>query len=157
MRVAGRWSGALLAVAVVIGLVGAGSSSASRGNSHSSHIPASARAGLLAAAIATATEHGDSHPRDIEAVRTTHRQAERILDPGGELRVVPASAPVYVLAMRGHFNCNSCTHPHGVTFGSAGVITLQFLNLSDLHNVVFGWGVPYPNLKAAGTPVRLGR
>jgi len=139
----------------LIGLVAAGSASATRGKSHSPGIPASARAALLEAATAIATSHGDSHPHDIEAVRTTHREAEHILDSGGELYVVPPSAPVYIVAMRGHFNCNRCSRPPRVSFRPAGVITLQFLNPKDLQDVVFGYGSPYPNLKAAGTPVRL--
>ena len=145
----------LLAVVVAIGFVAAESASATRGKSHSPRIPVSTRAALLKAAIAIATVHGDKHPHDIEAVRTTHREAERILDSGGELYVVPPSAPVYVVAMRGNFNCNRCSHPAGRSFKPAKVITLQFLNPSDLRNVVFGYGAPYPNLKAGGTPVRL--
>jgi hypothetical protein len=143
----------LLAAVVAIGL--AGSASASRGKSHPAGIPASARAALLGAATVIATRHGDSHPYGVEAVRTTHREAERILGTGGELYVVPPNATVYVVAMRGHFNCNSCRHPRGVSFGRATVITLQFLSPGDLRNVVFGYGSPYPHLKAAGIPVRL--
>ncbi len=144
-----------LVVVVLIGWVAAGSASATRGKSHSPPIPGSARAALLKAATAIARVHGDSHPRDIEAVRTTHREAERILDSGGELYVVPPTAPVYVVAMRGHFNCNACSHPAGRSLKPDTVITLQFLDPRDLRNVVFGYDVPYPNLKAAGTPVRL--
>jgi hypothetical protein len=57
--------------------------------------------------------------------------------------------------MRGHFNCNSCSHPRGAHFAPASVITLQFLDPNDLRNMSFGYGGPYPHLKAAGTPVRL--
>jgi hypothetical protein len=145
----------LSVVVALIGFVAAGTSSASRGKPRSSGISMSARAALRGAAIAIANRHGDSHPSDIEAVRTTHRKAERILDTGGELYVVPPGAPVYVVAMRGQFNCNSCSHPHGATIAPARVITLQFLSLRDLQNVVFGYGRPYPHLKAAGIPVRL--
>jgi hypothetical protein len=145
----------LSVVLVLIALVASGTSSASRGKPHSSGIPGSARAALLKSAISSATRHGDSEPYDIEAVRTTHREAEHILDTGGELYVVPPGAPVYVVAMRGHFNCHSCSHPHGATIGPAGVITLQFLSLRDLRNVVFGYGARYPRLKAGGIPVRL--
>ena len=143
----------LLAAAVATGL--SGPASASRGTPHAPGIPSSARAALLGAATVIATHHGDSHPYDVEAVRTTHRTAERILGSGGELYVVPPNATVYVVAMRGHFNCNTCKHPRGAGFGPATVITMQFLNLGDLRNVVFGYGGPYPRLKAAGTPVRL--
>ena len=68
---------------------------------------------------------------------------------------MPPSAPVYVLAMRGHFNCNSCSHPHGRGFAPAAVITLQFLSLTNLQDVVFGYGSPYPHLTAVGKPFRL--
>jgi hypothetical protein len=137
---------------VAIGL--AGSASAAHVKPHSLDIPPSARAALLGAATAIATRHGDSHPYDVEAVRTTHRKAERVLGTGGELYVVPPNAIVYVVAMRGHFNCN-CSHPRGARIEPATVITLQFLNPGDLRNVVFGYGVAYPRLKAGGTPVRL--
>jgi hypothetical protein len=154
-RAAGRCArGVLLAAVVAVGL--AGLASASPGKSHAPGIPPGARAALPRAATAIATSHGDSHPYDVEAVRTSHRKAERILGTGGELYVVPPNANVYVVAMRGHFNCNSCSHPahiHG--FAPAAVITLQFLSLREPRNVVFGYGGPYPHLSAGGTPVRL--
>jgi hypothetical protein len=153
--IAGRWTRVLLAVVVAIGLVTAGSASATRSKSHSPGIPATVRTALLKTAIAIATSHGDTHPHDIKAVRTSHREAERILDTGGELYVVPPNATVYVVAMRGHFNCNSCSHPPGASVGRASVITLQFLNPADLRNGVFKYGGPYPHLEAGGTPVRL--
>lgn len=142
-------------VVVLIGLVAAGSSSASPGKHRSPGIPASARAALRSAAIGIAIRHGDSHPYDIEALRTTHRKAERLLCGDCEFLLVPASAPVYVVAMRGHFNCNACSHPRGRGFTPARVITLQFLDPRDLRNVAFGYGGPYPRLKTVGTPVRL--
>jgi hypothetical protein len=145
----------LTLVVVLTGGLAAGSSSASPGKHHSPGIPASARAALRSAAIGIATRHGDSHPYDIEAVRTTHRKAERLLCGDCEFLLVPPSAPVYVVAMRGHFNCNLCSHPRGRHFSPAGVITLQFLNPSDLRNVAFGYGGPYPHLRTAGTRVRL--
>jgi hypothetical protein len=151
----GWWIGLLSLLIVLIGLPATGPASAAGGKPHSPDIPASARAALLRAATAVATSNGDSHPYDIEALRTSHRKAERILDTGGELYVVPPTAAVYVVAMRGHFNCNRCSGPPGVRFGAAGVITLQFLDLRDLQNFVFGFGGPYPHLKAGGATVRL--
>jgi hypothetical protein len=150
--------GVLLAIALSTGSVAAGYSSASP---HSPGISATARAALLRAATALATMHGDRHPYDIEAVRTTHRKAERMLCGNCELYVVPPGAPVYVVAMRGHFNCSRCSGPPHIhrrfdkRFAPATVITLQFLDPEDLRNFVFGYNVPYPHLKAAGTPVRL--
>jgi hypothetical protein len=145
-----------LVVSAFVGLLTLGLAAASLAAPRSSGISASARAELRSAAISVAARNGDAHPYDIEAVRTTHRKAERLLDPGsGELYVVPPSAPVYVVAMRGHFSCKYCSHPQGVNFGPAKVITLQFLDPHNLKNVVFGYSVPYPRLKKVGTPVRL--
>jgi hypothetical protein len=67
--------------------------------------------------------------------------------------------------MRGHFNCNECSGPPDVgrpkrrgeplERSKVHVITLQFLDPHNLRNYVFGYNVPFPHLKAAGTPVRL--
>jgi hypothetical protein len=144
-----------VAVVVSAQLFGAGPSSASHGKPRSPGISPSARAALLAAATIVAARHGDSHPYDVEAVRTTHRTAERILCGDCESKLVPPGAPVYAVAMRGRFNCNSCSHPPHAHFAPASVITLQFLDPNDLRNASFGYGGPYPDLDAAGTPVRL--
>jgi hypothetical protein len=151
----GRWTAALLAVVAAVGVVAAGSATATRGSPRSPAIPATARAALLKAALRIATSHGDGHPYDIEAVRTTHQEAERILCGQCESALAPPNAAVYIVALRGHFNCNSCSHPRRVTFKPAGVITLQFVNPRDLQAVVFGYGNVYPHLQAGGTPVRL--
>jgi hypothetical protein len=80
---------------------------------------------------------------------------ERVLCGECETRAVPPSAQVYAVAMRGHFNCSSCPVPFGHTIAPAAVITLQFFNLRDLRYFLFGYGGPYPHLKAIGIPVRL--
>ena len=140
---------AALATVGPVGALGAGS--------RSPGIPAGARAALLAAATKVAARHGDGHPHDVRAVRTTHREAEHILCGDCELTAVAPTASVYVLAMRGDFNCNTCKGPPGTRFRPATVITLQFVNPGDLNDVVFGYGEPYPDLRAAGTPVLLKR
>jgi len=153
---AGRWTGALLALAALVAVVASGSASASSSMTRSRGIPRTARAALLAAALASATRYGDSHPYGIEAVRTSHRKAERILCGECESKAVPPSAPVYVIAMRGHFHCNICSPPPGRTIGPAAVIMLQFA-VSNMQSLESSYGGPYPDLKAAGTPVLLRR
>jgi len=153
---AGRWIVPLLAVVALIGASGSASASASRIKPHSPGIPANARAALLAAAIASATRQGDRRPHDIEAVRTSHRKAERILCGECESKLLPQSAPVYVIAMRGHFNCDICAPPPGHTIGPASVITLEFA-VANMQSLESSYGGSYPNLKAVGTPVLLRR
>ncbi len=147
--------GVLLAIAVSLAGVPAGSASGSAGNSRQSGIPASARAALLRAATAIAARHGDSHPHGIQAVRTTHRKAERILCGDCESRLAAPDATVYVVAMRGRFNCNTCSPPRGRSRGPDTVITLQFVDPGDLRAFELEYGRRYPHLKALGTPVRL--
>ena len=153
-----RAAAALALLFAAAALVAAGPVGASGARSHSPGIPAGARAALLKAATRIAEDHGDGRPHDVRAVRTTHYEAERILCGDCELKVVAPSAPVYVVAMRGHFNCNICKGgPPGTHFSPATVITLQFVNPRNLDDVAFGYGGPYPDLKAAGTPVLLKR
>ena len=148
---------ALAPVLVTVGATqGAQAAAASqRASAHAPGISARMRGALLAAARSVAVRHGDAHPRDIEAVLSTHRRAEHIRCGNCEFFAVPAGAPVYVVAMRGHFNCNSCSHPRGGGIAPASVITLEFLDPKDLGNVVFAYGGPYPRLKLIGKPVRL--
>jgi hypothetical protein len=143
------------AMAIVAGFAPAGYSSAASATHPAPGISAKMRAALLEAATVIATENGDSHPRDVEAVRTTHRRAEHLLCGDCELKVVPPGATVYVVAMRGHFRCNSCSHPRSATIGPANVIALQFMDPHDLRNVQFNYGGPYPKLRSVGPPVRL--
>jgi hypothetical protein len=145
----------MLAVVALIAMA-SGPASASSSKPDSPGIPSSARPELLELAIAGAARRGDSHPHDVKAIRMSHRAAERILCGECESRVVPPSAPVYVIAMRGHFHCNICSPPRGRVIGPASVITLQFL-VSNMQALESSYGGPYPNLRAAGTPVLLRR
>lgn len=149
-----RWIRTLTTAAVMVVLLCAGTAAATPRRSTPATIPSGTRSALLSVAVAIAARHGDGHPYDIEAVRTTRRTAARVLSTG-ETRIPDPNATVYIVAMRGHFNCNSCSHPRGTTFEPNRVITLRFVDPADLSSVVFGYGRPYPNLAAAGTPVHL--
>ena len=120
-------------------------------------IPRAARAQLLGSALTVAAAEGDRHPHDIRAVRTTSSGAGRAIHCDCTFVVPPPSAPVYLVAMRGHFSCNTCSSPHGRTIGPGTVITLEFPVATPSHWTDFGFGNRYPNLRAAGTPVRLAR
>jgi hypothetical protein len=121
-------------------------------------IPGHVRAELLKIAEHAAAASGDRHPYDIEAVRTTHGLAQPLLEGGDRSEPPSKSAPVYVIAMRGHFRCGRCTHPSGVRTPSGTIITLELLApLRAFGGSAFGLGtMPYPNLRALGIPVRLG-
>jgi hypothetical protein len=109
------------------------------------------RAKLLAEALTTAKRNGDEHPTDIEAVRTTHARAQRLLNED----VSPPSpdTPVYLLAMRGRFVCDSCSVPRGAKAPSGTVIVLE-LPVSG-GGFGFSIGHRYPELERAGVPMRL--
>jgi hypothetical protein len=125
-------------------------------------IPSRARAALLEEARAVAADEGDSHPYEIRAVRTTRLKALRRLDPDAtepscEASPSCANAPLYVLAMRGRFSCNTCSPPRGVRIGSGSVITLEIEATEPLpRHSGFSFGNRYPDLRALGAPVRLG-
>jgi len=124
-------------------------------------IPAGARAALLKEARTVAAREGDSHPYDIQAVRTTRVQALRlerdVTVPDCEATPSCANGPVYVLAMRGRFSCNTCHPPPRDRIGPGSVITLEIEAKEPLPRWDrFGFGNRYPNLKALGHPVRLG-
>lgn len=124
------------------------------GASHSP-IPRTVRATLLADASKMAAEKGDPHPYDLQVVRTPIERAERLNCRCNFRGPVPGgSTPIYVLAMRGHFSCG-CSHPRGSKIGPATVITLYY-QASNLSSQGWNFGGPYPDLKALGTPVRLG-
>jgi hypothetical protein len=118
-------------------------------------IPAAARALLLKDALRAAQENGDGHPYDIEAVRTTAREAARVLESGLILGS-KGKLPVYIVALRGRFKCGGCSGPRGSGTPAGSVITLN-LPVSAGEGLPTGFGLPvrYPRLKAAGAVVRL--
>jgi hypothetical protein len=119
-------------------------------------IPPTVRTALLEYAMNNAALHGDTHPYDIQAVRTTHKKAGSL--KGGTGSNPPADTPVYVVAMRGHFICH-CAPPrsdhHPVPPGS--VITFEIIaNTPELETAIrWSIGDRYPRLQAVGTPVHL--
>ncbi len=135
-----------------IGLLPAGAGAGTR----AARIPPSVRAQLRGQALRAAAEDGDRHPYDIQAVRTTAGEAERITcGRGCSSNVPPPGTPIYLIALRGRFWCNTCSHPPGAGVGRGSVITLEIPLAASLSVSAFGFGGPYPNLRAAGIPVRL--
>lgn len=119
-------------------------------------IPRPTRTKLLAIAERTAVASGDRHPYDIEAVRATHGPAERLVSGGDESEPPSKNAPVYVIAMRGHFRCGRCSHPPGTRTPSGSVITLELdAPLRKSGPSSFGLSNRYPNLRKLGIPVSL--
>ena len=122
-------------------------------------IPAKVRAELLKAAKREAAGHpyGGRHLSDIQAVRTTEAQAERLEE---EVRQLPSPEPplesrsVYVVAMKGSFlpRCKGGSGHH--TCAGATVFVL-FVSASTRHVIRGETGHAYPNLESAGAPVPL--
>lgn len=124
-----------------------------------SEIPPDVQATLLSGALRTASAESDPHPYDIEAVATTRIRSVHLesgsSEPSCESSPTCADAPVYVVAMRGHFACNTCSPPHGGRVGPGNEIMLVFEGAA-LHPNTFEFGDSYPDLQALGVPVRLG-
>ena len=143
-------------VSAALGPSDPATASALHGGHRDSRIPETARASLLALAQSSARRNGESAPRDIQVVQTTAREASRIAGEGNEFLGPGAGLPVYLIAMRGRFICGTCSHPRGARAPHGSVMTLQLPAKAGEHlGTGFGLGNRYPNLAAAGTPVRL--
>ena len=116
-------------------------------------IPQHVRATLLKDAKRQAAADGDTHPYDIEAVSTTLKSAERVTC-NCKSSTTSATAPVYLVAMRGRFSCNTCSRPRGATIPPSGVITLVFI-AKTMFRAEFGLSDRYPRLGLVGSPIRL--
>jgi hypothetical protein len=123
-------------------------------------IPANTRPVLLKDARRLAAELGDRHPHDIQAVRTTYEKAQRLEGHwiNGEKL---ANETVYVVAMRGHFSCTGgCLEAPGTRDKAPPTPTIYPVAWMELYASTVtqyggGDGQQYPDLKKAGTPVRL--
>lgn len=121
-------------------------------------VPATALAPLLADAEGEAARNGEPHPTQIEAVETTIGAAESL--KGGTSGGMLGAEQVYFIAMRGDFQCDTCSHPAPLpgqpeTRGPTGsVMTLD----EPVTSGAFGRGFDdsYPNLGLLGVPVQLG-
>jgi hypothetical protein len=142
-----------IAIGLVIGGLSVAGLAQTAGASTPAGIPPRARATLLKDAREVARQEGDPHPHDIEAVRTTAGTAMQ-LECGGGCEGPESKEPVYMIAMRGHFLCNTCSHPRGGSISPGTVITLSYI-AETMTRTGFGLSDNYPNLRAAGTPVRL--
>ncbi len=111
------------------------------------------RAALLKHATRVATLDGDSHPYDIQVVSTTAASASQTLCGG--CATSPGEEPVYLLAMRGHFHCNTCRTRPGERKTPSGSVIALVLTAGSLQQTTFSLSDYYPNLGALGTPVRL--
>ncbi len=97
---------------------------------------------------------GDTHPYDIQVVRTTHRKTESLTE--AETPQPPAVTPVYVVTMRGRFSC-PCSHPYNdpVQPGTAVIFELPAHGMPEPALIRWNLGNRHPHLKALGTPVHL--
>lgn len=161
-----------LAIVLAVGAVAFGVlvAGAQAGNTHPAGIPGSVKRVLLERAKSLAAEGGDSHPYDIQAVRTTEGKI-RSLGSLGSSGQVSASERVYVVALRGHFRCGvpdsttrvaipcmvapgpAARHPQPSRTYSVGVLQIAAATMEELGR---GNRNVYPNLRHFGVPVRLG-
>jgi len=128
-------------------------------------ISAAERATLLKEARSLAASYGGSTPYDIEAVLTTTVKAQRLLSPGASMPACESSRscatwPIYVVAMRGHFDCHSCSMPPGGKVGTSKFLTYVIPAKKPpprIWSFASGQSAAYPNLKTIGSPVTLYR
>lgn len=117
-------------------------------------VSARTRAALLQRGTRMATTEGDPHPYDIQAVSTTSASASKTLCGG--CSTSPSQEPVYLLAMRGHFRCNTCkTQPGGRGSRPYRTVIVLVLTAGLLQQTTFSLSDRYPNLGGLGAPVRL--
>lgn len=158
----------ILALAV-LGVVGCGARSATPASVRG-HIPANVRARVLKEAQKSALWAG--YASEIEAVLTT---AGRTPNYASEKRkLLPASTPVYFIAMRGRFPGVCQEHMarrrlEACEYGSFVAAEIPAEILQQVRSIPWGsprleaigvhsWAAPtkrFPNLKAMGTPVCL--
>ncbi len=121
-------------------------------------VPRGVRNTLLAKSRQLAESNGESQPSDIEAVKTTYRQAQRLFCGRSCNGPIPAATPVYVVSMRGNFG--SAAYPHlrdargHRQSPPVTVISVPYI-ASSMQAATVVFGHTYPNLKAVGIPVRL--
>jgi hypothetical protein len=101
---------------------------------------------------------GDRHAYDVQAVLTTHREADRVEKttalPPARLGLA-ADAPVYLVAMRGHF-CVKATNVTEAACRPAGTIQTSTRSTKTSGFSEASLAERYPDLRALGTPIRLG-
>jgi hypothetical protein len=147
-----------VALAVACGALGssAPARASERHGEHRRGIPASVRAALLARAQGLARRDGERDPYDIQVVKTTAAEASRIAGEGDRVIYSGPGPAVYLIAMRGRFTCDACSAPHGAKLPRGSVITLELpVTAGENFGSGFGVGDRYPDLAAAGTPIRL--
>jgi hypothetical protein len=65
--------------------------------------------------------------------------------------IVRGHYPVYVIEMRGHFVCNSCSVPSGASAPTGTVLTM-ILRARSLQQVDFGLSRQWKDLRVLGKP-----
>jgi len=150
----------LAAGAVSLGVLALGAQASS---THPAEIPGSVKRVLLKRAKSLAAEYGsDSRPYDIQAVRTTEAKIRSLKSLGSSDPQLSANEPVYIVALRGHFNCSDgpygcmgpyVRHPKPPTTYSVGIIVIAVTTMEELER---GTRDIYPDLRRVGVPVRLG-
>jgi hypothetical protein len=165
IRVLGLAVSAAVAIAVVIaiGLGGSSPKAGHRSSPLSSRPTRTSAEGTLtsrvtahqlqALAFGDAKRNGDAVPVSMDAVRTTHREAWRLMFPGMPSNVLPADAtPVYFIVMTGHFTDRDIGPANTTVTGT------QLHLVVDMHGNMLDGGLdhlPAPNLEHVGRVLQL--
>lgn len=105
-------------LAVCAGLVGCG------GSRHATSLPGLTPAKLArleAIVRSTATADGDAQPSSVMVYASRRHEANIAAGAGTG---VYGRTPVYLVIMRGHFVCDSCTGPAGSAAPTGNVVTM---------------------------------
>lgn len=127
---------ALLGVAALAG--GCGSSHNATSSYGATSLPGltpTKSARLEAIVRRAAKVDGDAHPSSVMVYATSRHEANIA---GGAGSGVPGSQPVYLVILRGHFNCNACSSPtnHPPPGGTHVMMVVDRRTLQDLDGGV---------------------
>jgi hypothetical protein len=171
MRLRGFLHLLVVVLAVGAGVLGVVVAGAQASGTRPAGIPGGVKRVLLERAKSLAAENGDSHPYDIQAVRTTEAKLRSLKSLGSDPQL-PPNEPMYIVALRGHFRCGVVDPMTGLalpcmeappvpghrhtppprTF-SAGTIVIAATTMIGYSR---GTDNIYPDLRRVGVPVRLG-
>jgi hypothetical protein len=110
-------------------------------------VPASAVPRLTAIAERAARVNGDPHPVWATAVLTTHAKALTSATPGDSIPGADG-VPVYLVTIRGHFVCNTCTGPPG-SKAPTGTYMSLVVGAKSFTGMDFGLGPKAPPVAPA--------
>ena len=107
---------------------------------------------LVARARSTATANQDPNATG-EAVRTTYRDAQRVVLDGDTSTSPPPATPVWVIQLRGSFTCLECRHPPGPA--PTGTAVVLIVNADTFEGYDYAVTKQPHDLASLGTVIEL--